>query len=322
MDEIVERRQSGGKWYVEGKTVEISFLDERFQFNWEVAIELSTGLLVGDAIGLEENGEAVAEAIKVGLYQNRPPAVILLGNRSNQLLEDARRWLADRGIHVPLQFASNTQDIRKYEIQTALEQFEKRITSQEIKGRTKRQVAMEILRALLSTYVQTANRIPKQIEKRKGSAQARASQPIPPPSLSLSNPAPASAASEPEAKRTRRVLVAEDSLTGLKLIEKALSDAGYETVAAMDGEEADRKIRTESLDAAVIDIVMPKKNGYQVCRELRKDPNYQYLPIIFISSKNEASDRIWGLRQGANEYLVKPFSMTDLVNTLRKYVPG
>ena len=72
MDEIVERRQTGGKWYVEGKTVEISFLDERFQFNWEVAIELSTGLLVGDAIGLEENGEAVAEAIKIGLYQNRP----------------------------------------------------------------------------------------------------------------------------------------------------------------------------------------------------------------------------------------------------------
>lgn len=319
MDEIVERRQSGGKWYVEGKTVEISFLEERFQFNWEVAIELSTGLLVGDAIGLEENGEAVAEAIKVGLYQNRPPTVILLGNRSSQLMEDAKRWLAERGIQVPLQFASNTQEIRKYEIQTALEQFEKRITNQEIKGRTKRQVALEILKALLSTYVQTANRIPKQIEKRKGSLQARAAQPVPPPSLSLSNPAPAA---DPEAKRTKRVLIAEDSLTGLKLIEKALTDAGYETVTAMDGEEADRKIRTEPLDAAVIDIVMPKKNGYQVCRELRKDPNYQYLPIIFISSKNEASDRIWGLRQGANEYLVKPFQMTDLVNTLRKYIPA
>ncbi len=318
MDEIVERRQSGGKWYVEGKTVEISFLDERFQFNWEVAIELSTGLLVGDAIGLEETGEAVAEAIKIGLYQNRPPAVILLGNRSNQLMEDAKRWLAERGIQVPLQFASNTQEIRKYEIQTALEQFEKRITNQEIKGRTKRQVAMEILRALLSTYVQTANRIPKQIEKRKAGAQARTPLPMPPPSVS--NPA-ASAAAEPEAKRTKRVLIAEDSLTGLKLIERALTDAGYETITAMDGEEADRKIRTESLDAAVIDIVMPKKNGYQVCRELRKDPNYQYLPIIFISSKNEASDRIWGLRQGANEYLVKPFQMADLVNTLRKYVP-
>jgi twitching motility two-component system response regulator PilH len=317
MDEIVERRQSGGKWYVEGKTVEISFLDERFQFNWEVAIELSTGLLVGDAIGLEENGEAVAEAIKIGLYQNRPPAVILLGNRSNQLLEDAKRWLAERGIQVPLQFASNTQEIRKYEIQTALEQFEKRITNQEIKGRTKRQVALEILKALLSTYVQTANRIPKQIEKRKA-GPARSSAPL--PTLSLA--ATPSPAADPEAKRTKRVLIAEDSLTGLKLIEKALTDAGYETVTAMDGEEADRKIRTEPLDAAVIDIVMPKKNGYQVCRELRKDPNYQYLPIIFISSKNEASDRIWGLRQGANEYLVKPFQMADLVNTLRKYVPA
>ncbi|MBI5379896.1 MAG: response regulator, partial [Nitrospirae bacterium] len=122
------------------------------------------------------------------------------------------------------------------------------------------------------------------------------------------------------ASKGKRVLIAEDSLTGLHLIENSLRQAGYETVTAKDGEEAERKIRSEKLDAVILDVVMPKKNGFQICRELRRDPNYQYLPIIFISSKSEVSDRLWGLKQGANEYLIKPFHIRDLVATVKKYV--
>ncbi|MBI5043812.1 MAG: response regulator [Nitrospirae bacterium] len=117
-----------------------------------------------------------------------------------------------------------------------------------------------------------------------------------------------------------RILIADDSYSELQLVEMVLKEAGYDTVTVMDGEAAEYKMRVEKFDAAVIDIIMPKKNGYQVCRDMRKDPAYKDIPIIMVSSKNQASDKVWGLRQGANEYLVKPFNPNDLVKAIKKYV--
>ena len=62
---------------------------------------------------------------------------------------------------------------------------------------------------------------------------------------------------------------------------------------------------------------MPKKNGYQVCRDLRRDPAYKDVPIIMVSSKNQTSDKMWGLKQGANEYITKPFNPKDLVSVVK-----
>ena len=73
----------------------------------------------------------------------------------------------------------------------------------------------------------------------------------------------------------------------------------------------------KKFDAAIIDIIMPKKNGYQVCRDLRRDPAYKDVPIIMVSSKNQTSDKMWGLKQGANEYITKPFNPKDLVSVVK-----
>lgn len=316
METATERRDNRPKWFLEGKKVEMTFLDEKFRFNWEIVIDLSSGTLIGDALSLEEDANVIAEAVKAGLYSHTAPATLLLGNRSTTLLKEVRDRLQQDGIPYPVEMASDTQEIRRYEINTALQPWESRFVSQEIKGRTKRQVAMEILKSLMGSYVTLANQIPKKIEKRRKAVPVEAAVAAP---ISSQVGAPEQPAAE-VALRGKRVLIAEDSLTGLQLIENSLRQAGYETVTAKDGEEAERKIRSEKLDAVILDVVMPKKNGFQICRELRRDPNYQYLPIIFISSKSEVSDRLWGLKQGANEYLIKPFPIRELVATVKKYI--
>jgi twitching motility two-component system response regulator PilH len=316
METATERRDNRPKWFLEGKKVEMTFLDEKFRFNWEIVIDLSSGTLIGDALSLEEDANVIVEAVKAGLYSHTPPATLLLGNRSDDLLKNVRSRLQQEGIPHPVEMATDTQEIRRYEISTALQPWESRFVSQEIKGRTKRQVAMEILRSLMGAYVTLVNQVPKKIEKRRKALPVEATVAAP---ISSQMGAPEQPPTE-TATKGKRVLIAEDSLTGLQLIESSLRQAGYETVTAKDGEEAEQKIRTEKLDAVILDVVMPKKNGFQICRELRRDPNYQYLPVIFISSKSEVSDRLWGLKQGANEYLIKPFHIRDLVATVKKYV--
>ncbi|HEB75930.1 MAG TPA: response regulator [Nitrospirae bacterium] len=119
-----------------------------------------------------------------------------------------------------------------------------------------------------------------------------------------------------------RILVAEDSMTDLQFIKNALKDTGYEILTASDGDEAEQKVRTESVDLIILDVVMPKKNGFQVCRSLKRDEKYRHIPIIMITSKTQDSDRFWGLKQGADEYVTKPFEATDLLHAVRKHLPG
>ena len=68
----------------------------------------------------------------------------------------------------------------------------------------------------------------------------------------------------------------------------------------------------------LLDVVLPKKNGYQVCRQLKTDPQTQHSKVILVTSKNQASDRFWGMKQGADEYLVKPWIETDLLAMVQK----
>ncbi len=119
-----------------------------------------------------------------------------------------------------------------------------------------------------------------------------------------------------------RILVAEDSMTDLQFIKNALKDTGYEILTASDGDEAEQKVRTESVDLIILDVVMPKKNGFQVCRSLKRDEKYRHIPIIMITSKTQDSDRFWGLKQGADEYVTKPFEAADLLHAVKKHLPG
>ena len=90
------------------------------------------------------------------------------------------------------------------------------------------------------------------------------------------------------------------------------------TGIAKDGEEAEAVAREQKPDLIILDVIMPKKNGFQVCRDLKKDDSYKQIPIILITSKSQESDKFWGMRQGADEYITKPFEPLDIQKAVKK----
>src|SRR5512139_3789331 len=96
-------------------------------------------------------------------------------------------------------------------------------------------------------------------------------------------------------------------------MQKALEQNGFQTASAADGSEAIRKARELHPDLILMDIVMPGLNGFQATRELANDPATRSIPVIMVTSKSQESDRVWGLRQGAVDYLVKPVVTEQLV---------
>jgi twitching motility two-component system response regulator PilH len=109
------------------------------------------------------------------------------------------------------------------------------------------------------------------------------------------------------------ILIVDDSPTEVHVMKKALENHGYRTAVAGDGEEGIRMARQMHPDLIFMDIVMPGVNGYQATRTLSNDPDTCEIPIVMVTSKGQETDRIWGLRQGAVDYMVKPVSMIQLV---------
>jgi len=118
-----------------------------------------------------------------------------------------------------------------------------------------------------------------------------------------------------------KILIAEDSPTAVELLRRALTPLGHQILVALDGEEAEQKIASEHPDLLILDIIMPKRNGFQLCRAIRANPDTKKLPIIVVTSMDRESDRYWGLKQGADEYLVKPVDPAVLVAKVREYIP-
>ena len=119
-----------------------------------------------------------------------------------------------------------------------------------------------------------------------------------------------------------KVLVVDDSWTELTIISSTLQQEGFDVITAVDGEEALEKVLRENPQCVVLDVVMPRQNGFQLCRKLRhmEQGQGQHLAIILLSSKNTALDKRWGLQQGADLYLTKPFQHEDLVNSVKSLV--
>jgi len=116
-----------------------------------------------------------------------------------------------------------------------------------------------------------------------------------------------------------KVMVVDDAYSELKLMESILKSAGHEVVSLMDGEALEDKLSTERPDVLLLDIVMPKRNGYEILRALRKDARTKTTPVVLVSSKNQESDRAWGKRQGADEYLGKPFTSDQLLTMVKRF---
>ena len=118
----------------------------------------------------------------------------------------------------------------------------------------------------------------------------------------------------------KTILVVDDSPTERSLISTSLRQRGYQISTAADGVEAIRKAQGENPDLIVLDIIMPNQNGYQVCRKLKQDAQTKAIPVVMLSSKNQETDRFWGLRQGADAYLTKPFEETKLLDTVASLI--
>ena len=115
------------------------------------------------------------------------------------------------------------------------------------------------------------------------------------------------------------ILVVDDSPVELRLVTAALASGGYRILTAVDGEDAVEKAISEQPKLIVLDVVMPKKNGYQVCRTLKTTDETKNIPIVLLTSKNQDSDKFWGMKQGADEYLTKPFDSAALLETVARY---
>jgi twitching motility two-component system response regulator PilH len=118
------------------------------------------------------------------------------------------------------------------------------------------------------------------------------------------------------------VLVVEDSVTQRQMITELLKGSGLAVTVATDGMEALEHIEGQCPDLVVLDIVMPRMNGYEVCRRLKSDPKTQNVPVVMCSSKGEEFDRYWGMKQGADAYIAKPFEPVELVGTVKQLLRG
>lgn len=118
----------------------------------------------------------------------------------------------------------------------------------------------------------------------------------------------------------KTILLVEDSPTELKAMVAAMEGKGYTVLTAKDGEDALHKAVSFLPDVILLDIVLPKKNGFQVCRQLKTAPDTKDIKIILVSSKSQDMDRFWGLRQGADDYLTKPYKADELANAVSRFV--
>lgn len=113
-----------------------------------------------------------------------------------------------------------------------------------------------------------------------------------------------------------KILVVEDSPTNMTLMTEPLKEKGYRVSMAVDGEEALEKAVSEHPDLIVLDVILPKKNGFQVCRQLKTSPDTQDIKIIMLTSKSQDSDRFWGTKQGADGYMTKPFDTGEYLKAV------
>lgn len=118
-----------------------------------------------------------------------------------------------------------------------------------------------------------------------------------------------------------KILVVDDSPTERFFLADLLVKKGYTVITAGDGEEAFAKVKAERPSLVLMDVVMPGQSGYQVTRALARDPETQGIPVVMCTSKSNETDRIWGLRQGARDYLVKPIRPDELLSKIAGLVP-
>ncbi|MBH8572735.1 response regulator [Nostocaceae cyanobacterium CENA369] len=114
------------------------------------------------------------------------------------------------------------------------------------------------------------------------------------------------------------VLVVEDGLTDMEILSRYLQQAGYSVMSATSSEEAEVKIDKTKPDLIFLDVILPGKSGFEICRELKNNPHTSKIPVVFCSTKNSDVDKIWGNMLGAEGYLSKPINQEELILILKQ----
>jgi twitching motility two-component system response regulator PilH len=117
----------------------------------------------------------------------------------------------------------------------------------------------------------------------------------------------------------KKILLVDDSKTELHYLSDVLGKLGFSVRTAENGEDAMRRLAEEKPDLILMDVVMPGQNGFQLTRAITRDPRFADVPVIMCTSKNQETDRVWGMRQGARDYIVKPVDPDELVAKIRAF---
>jgi twitching motility two-component system response regulator PilH len=116
-----------------------------------------------------------------------------------------------------------------------------------------------------------------------------------------------------------KILLVDDSKTELHFLTELLTKRGFKVRTAENAEEAMKRLAEEKPDLILMDVVMPGQNGFQLTRSITRDPLYADLPVIMCTSKNQETDKVWGMRQGARDYVVKPVDPDELISKIRAF---
>jgi twitching motility two-component system response regulator PilH len=114
------------------------------------------------------------------------------------------------------------------------------------------------------------------------------------------------------------VLIVDDSVTLREMVSGILKNNGLTVVEASNGLEAKEQIESSLPDLVITDLIMPGMNGYELCRWLKNNPSSKGIPVVMCTSKNEEFDRYWGMKQGADAYIAKPFHVSELLETVKQ----
>ena len=114
-----------------------------------------------------------------------------------------------------------------------------------------------------------------------------------------------------------KILVVDDSKTELHFLSELLVRQGFRVRTATNGDEALRRMSEEKPDLILMDVVMPGQNGFQLTRAITRDERYVGVPVIMCTSKGQETDKVWGMRQGASDYVVKPVKAEELLAKIK-----
>lgn len=117
---------------------------------------------------------------------------------------------------------------------------------------------------------------------------------------------------------SQKILIADDEPDLLDLLQTRLKATGYQVALAADGVEAINAVKADQPDLIILDVMMPNRNGFQACRQLKDDPQFKNIPVILLTAKTTESDQFWGIEAGADAYITKPYNEKELLAKIKE----